>query len=559
MTGPAWALSAYPISGAYRERLAGWIGQPVDVVVLSELRRRGAIETLRRLVSATHEHGFVLLQDASSEPIAPALRFMASLSRCRRLATIAADGRMIPFTRASGLWEAPRLLAGSLRGAIEAFRCWRELARLAKRPVRYRPLQGQSHAVYLKTNLWFGVKAGGSVGHVAGVANALARCCRLDLYSVEEPPMLDQAVRFHAVVHDGAFGYPFELNYYVYQHAFVAAVKADLDARRPDFIYQRLSLANFSGLRLALAFGAPFVLEYNGSEVWVSRHWGRPLKLPRLAALAEEVAIRHADLVVAVSDVLGDELVARGVPPERVLVHPNCVDPDRFDPARHPPEERAELLARYGIASDATVCGFIGTFGQWHGVTVLADAILELATRRAAWLEAAKVHFMLIGDGLHMTRVRETLSPPEVSRFVTLTGLVEQARAPAYLAACEILLSPHVPNADGSRFFGSPTKLFEYMAMERAIVASDLDQIGHVLSPGIRVDERGGLLGDAADALAVLVRPGDRDDLIRGVCLLVGQPELRSRLARNARQRVIERYTWDRNVHEVLAKLKQLS
>ena len=49
---------------------------------------------------------------------------------------------------------------------------------------------------------------------------------------------------------------------------------------------------------------------------------------------------------------------------------------------------------------------------------------------------------------------------------------------PAYLDACAILLSPHVPMPAGSAFFGSPTKLFDYMAMEKAIAASRLDRFG---------------------------------------------------------------------------------
>lgn len=559
MTEPAWALSAYPISDAYRAQLTEWLGRPFEVLVISELRRRGAIATLRRLVLARHEQCYVLLQDASSQPIAPALRLMASLSRCRRLTTVMADGRTVPFTRASGLMEVPRLLAGSIRGAMAALRCWFELRRIAKRPPAYRRVRGDARGVYLKTNLWFGVKAGGSVGHVAGVANALARRCeRLDLFSVEQPPMLDAAIAFHPVVHQGAFGYPFEVNYYVYQDAFVRAVRTTL-AQPADFIYQRLSLANYSGLRLALDLGVPLVLEYNGSEVWVSRHWGRPLKLPRLAALAEDVAIRQADLVVAVSDVLGDELVARGVPRERVLVHPNCVDPERFDPGRFSQEDRAAVRAQYGIPADALVCGFIGTFGQWHGVTLLADAIRELATARADWLSTSRVHFLLIGDGLFMPQVRETLAPPEVAHAVTLTGLVEQDRAPALLAACDILLSPHVPNPDGSRFFGSPTKLFEYMAMGRAIVASDLDQIGDVLRPGVRAGADDSADLAATGALAVLVTPGDRADFVRGLTWLVERPALRARLGVNARQRVLDRYTWDRNVDEVLLRLRALS
>jgi glycosyltransferase involved in cell wall biosynthesis len=141
---------------------------------------------------------------------------------------------------------------------------------------------------------------------------------------------------------------------------------------------------------------------------------------------------------------------------------------------------------------------------------------------------------------------------------VTLTGLVEQDEAPAYLAACDILLSPHVPNPDGSRFFGSPTKLFEYMAMARPIVASDLDQIGQVLRPALASD--GSPTGGGTDeALAVLVRPGERDDLLRGLSLLVEHPELRNRLGHNARRQVLSRYTWTRNVEEVLHRLEAVA
>ena len=48
----------------------------------------------------------------------------------------------------------------------------------------------------------------------------------------------------------------------------------------------------------------PLVVEYNGSEVWVARHWGRSLRYEHLALQAEEVLLRHAHVVVTVSDVL---------------------------------------------------------------------------------------------------------------------------------------------------------------------------------------------------------------------------------------------------------------
>ena len=93
----------------------------------------------------------------------------------------------------------------------------------------------------------------------------------------------------------------------------------------------------------------------------------------------------------------------------------------------------------------------------------------------------------MIGDGVKM---------PDVVRIIESAGHARPrgpdrhcpavARAPSYLAACDILASPHVPNADGTPFFGSPTKLFEYMAMGKCIVASDLDQVGEILEHGAR-------------------------------------------------------------------------
>src|SRR5205823_1475084 len=136
---------------------------------------------------------------------------------------------------------------------------------------------------------------------------------------------------------------------------------------RPGFVYQRHSVGSYAGAVLARRAGVPLVLEYNGSEVWVARNWGRPLRHERLALDAETASLRHAHLVVTVSEALHDELVAHGVEPERVIWHPNGVDAERFDPARFSDADRVALRARYGISENQTVVTFVGTFGQWHG------------------------------------------------------------------------------------------------------------------------------------------------------------------------------------------------
>jgi glycosyltransferase involved in cell wall biosynthesis len=101
-----------------------------------------------------------------------------------------------------------------------------------------------------------------------------------------------------------------------------------INGRRVSLVYQRYSLNNYVGLRLARQLGVPLVVEYNGSEIWMSRHWGHPLKYEQLSSKIEMLNVNGADLVVVVSRAMRDELVGRQVASDRILINPNGVDPD---------------------------------------------------------------------------------------------------------------------------------------------------------------------------------------------------------------------------------------
>jgi glycosyltransferase involved in cell wall biosynthesis len=270
--------------------------------------------------------------------------------------------------------------------------------------------------------------------------------------------------------------------------------------------------------------------------------------------------LQHSHLVVTISEVLRRELVERGVEPQRIVTYPNCIDPGVFDPARFAPAELGALRARLGLAPDALVATFIGTFGRWHGVDVLARAIRRMLEEDQPFLERARLHFVLVGDGLKMQEVRDTFDHPLASRYVTLTGLVPQREAPLYLAASDVLLSPHVENPDGTPFFGSPTKLFEYMAMGKAIIASDLDQIGEVLVNALRI---GALPAEPPapheSRIAVLCRPGSTPDIVDALHFLADNPQWRACLGRNVREAALAKYTWDRHVEEILNGVERVA
>jgi glycosyltransferase involved in cell wall biosynthesis len=299
----------------------------------------------------------------------------------------------------------------------------------------------------------------------------------------------------------------------------------------PDFIYQRYARFSWAGVVAASRTKRPLFLEYNGSEVWVGRHWDRVGSLDLLERY-ERLNLDAAARIFVVSDVERRNLEARGVAAEKIVVNPNGVDVERFRPGVGGAEARREL----GIRDDEVVAGFVGTFGPWHGVEKLAEAIKLISNER--------VRFLLVGSGILHLVVEQRLEVVVAAGRVIFTGAVGHDRVPRLLDACDILVAPHVPLADGSEFFGSPTKIFEYMAMGKGIVASRLGQIGEVLVAG---------------ETALLVEPGDVGQLRAAIWRLVESEELRRSLGNKARDVAEREHTWRHNAERVLNEYKSLT
>ncbi len=551
-----YALMVYPLSRGYQQRFEEAVASTPRYLTLGALRQL-SFSRLFKTLRGIDGRLFLPMEDTNAGALLPVLQALAAATRADSIRLIRPDLSMVMIPRRRVVLGVFSLVAASISGCFSLRHCRHELAELLDMP-RYNIRHSRSGRVlYLKTNLWLGVKAGGSIGHIAGVVNGfVGRGWGVDFFSAESPVMLRAEVVCHQVQALKAYGLPSEVNLYHFHRSFLRQARNLTDGHNIAFIYQRMSVANYVGVQLSREYKLPLVIEYNGSEVWIARNWGTPLRFEAIAEQAEQACLRHAHLVVTVSNVLRDELVGRGVEPERIAVYPNGIDPQVFDPKRYGIEQSHGLRARYDIPADALLVTFVGTFGQWHGADVLARAIRNLAVHDPKWLIEQRLHFLLVGDGMKMSEVRAILDDERCKPFVTLTGLVPQAETPLYLAASDIFLSPHVANQDGSRFFGSPTKLFEYMAMGRAIVASDLDQISEVLAGSPHISSLSSSeCGPTQNQCALLVRPGEVAELEAAVRFLAAHPEWRHVLGRNARQRVLEKYTWDSHVAAIVSGL----
>lgn len=397
------------------------------------------------------------------------------------------------------------------------------------------------HGVYLRLDYWVRDVSGGGIGHTSYTIKALAAITGSFTAFVSRPYDLVEQFGIRQVVVPGPFPINDERTQLRANEHYHGALRAALAALKPAYVYERLCPGSFVGAQLCAELGIPYIAEYNGSEIAMGKAFGNAGHRFETAFLAAEAAaFAQASLISVVSEVVRDDLIQRGVPPAKVLTNPNGADPDDYCPPGD--DERAAVRAGLGIADGAVVIGFTGTFGGWHGIEVLAEVIPQVCR------EAPEAVFLLIGDGGKKPLVDEGVRRHGIEDRVIRPGRVAQHEGARLLRGCDVFVSTHSGGIGRMRFFGSPTKIFEYMAMGQGIVATDLEQIGDVLSPALRGEELSGAVGLAR---AVLCPPGQARPVADALVALVRDRRLRDTLGRNARQALIDHYSWRRHVERL--------
>jgi len=372
----------------------------------------------------------------------------------------------------------------------------------------------------------FDFQIGGMISHIVGFFSGLDTL-GFESYMVSSRPIRHQT--FHAPNHIVDLGHfppwPGEMRDIAFNWILFFKKIRWIKKVDPLVLYHRTSTFSFIGLLLSVSLRIPLVIEVNSSEEWKLRN-SKGTRFNRLLIQIERINMRYADKIAVVSDIVKEYLVQKGVPRDKIIVNPNGVDPEFFKPSQ--PNARKGRV--YGH-EDKIAVGFIGSFNDYHGIITLAKSV-RLVTE-----VNPHVQFILIGEGRLKKAFEETVGSDAVADHVTLAGKVPHESVPAILDDCDILVSPHQNMKDGSVFYGSPTKIFEYMAMGKGIVASNVGQLGYLLKHG---------------QTALLVEPESPDALAKGILQLAGDEKLRKTLGENARKSVCREYSWTANVLRIL-------
>ena len=554
-------ISLYPLTTTDIDKISQVVGGDVGQIILSNITAKGYFDVFCLLRSIKAESLYFPIISESNQGLTSLYKVLGMISRAQNIFIVMPDFSLIPLARMAGLFWGVEIIFGIFSSIILLLRDYLGILNLLRSPRIVASRRPSERILFLKHTLWLGLQAGGSIAHSMGVIKGLLKGGQeVDLLSLDSRLPITAQDSLRTIKPNSVPPYiiPRELNFSQFNKTALEALISN-SSRPYRAIYQRLSPGNFTGVLLSRLKKVPLVIEYNGSELWLSKNWGSTGGLSRFVEKAELVCLKHAHLVVTVSDVLKDELIASGIEPDRIITYPNGVDPEEFNPERFSDTETRKVRKELGVPEDAVLLTFVGTFGHWHGADLLAETLTDKATSTPEWFEEHNIFVCFVGDGVKRHAVNEMIAKCPLSDRFKLTGMVPQEMTPHYMAASDILLSPHVPNPDGSPFFGSPTKLFEYMASGRPIIASDLFQIGEVLDGAPHTENlpSSGSMPSQKEC-GILVKPKSGEDIIQAIEFLVKNPEWRRAAGQNARARALARYTWVHHTEEIISGLDKV-
>lgn len=235
---------------------------------------------------------------------------------------------------------------------------------------------------------------------------------------------------------------------------------------RPDVLHAHSPVLNaIPTLRVGKRLGLPVVYEVRAFWEDAAVDHGTTTEGSlryRMTRNLETYALKRADHVTTICEGLRSDIVARGIPSERVTVIPNAVDIESFDLGGIADEA---LKAQLGL-SGCTVLGFIGSFYAYEGL----DLLLEALPRIIASLPDVRV--LLVGGGPQDAALKAQAQRLGLGDYVVFTGRVPHQEVHRYYDLVDVLAYPR--HSMRLTELVTPLKPLEAMAQGRLLVASDV-------------------------------------------------------------------------------------
>jgi glycosyltransferase involved in cell wall biosynthesis len=302
--------------------------------------------------------------------------------------------------------------------------------------------------------------------------------------------------------------------------------RARFELKDVDLVYERFGSMQILGWRFKQV-NIPWILETNSLFYYESTIDRQTMILSSLAKKIEEFAYRNCDVLVCISESLKKMVVDKlGIDPGKIIVVPNGVDTDIFNP---------ELYKAKRIFSGPTI-GFIGSLVGWKALDLLIESIAELREEKIFY------NLVVIGEGLKRQAWEELVADLKLSSQVSFMGSISWLEVPKYIQGFDLGYSGQIPTKIGE-MYDSPLKIYEYMAMACPVVASAYADAISLL------EDKG---------TGYLFVPNDKQSLKDVLRTAYTEQKKWPEMGLKARTEIVQNYSWTSRIQKMIPEMESI-
>ncbi|AEA47228.1 glycosyltransferase family 4 protein [Archaeoglobus veneficus] len=301
------------------------------------------------------------------------------------------------------------------------------------------------------------------------------------------------------------------------------------DGRKFDIIVSHDWLAAVAGIITKKNLNIPFVFHFHSTEQ------GRTGDGSPTVKEVERMAGLKADLIVTVSYAMRDELVSLGHPEHKIRVVYNGVDAEKYRPNRFPEEEVREFRKKIGVENSPMIL-FIGRLAWVKGADTLVRA-MPIILR-----EVPNAKLVILGKGEQESLLVQLINSLGLQdSVITHFKYVSEEERMLYYAASDVVVFP-------SKYEPFGIVCTEAMAMGKPVVA------GARGTSGLKEQ----VVPTGENVCGFHVNPYDPEDIAKFVVILLNDEQLRRKMGKNARRRVLECFTWEIAARNTISVYKEV-
>lgn len=259
-----------------------------------------------------------------------------------------------------------------------------------------------------------------------------------------------------------------------------------------------------------LLYNHPLIIYIHGTEL-------NKYDLKININLLYKFIIRKADVVISNSTFTKQLAIEKGGKEKNIEVVKLGADIQNF----YPQDTKLKIYKKHEINSQNKVLLTISHLIERKGHELVLYALQNIIKTNN------KIHYIIVGQGEYLQKLKSIVSHLDLTQYVTFTGFVENEEIPSYMNACDIFVMPN--RQIDKDFEGYGIVFLEANACCKPVIGGDSGGVSDAV-----LDQKTGLL----------VKPNDIEDLTDKILKLLNNDELSSKLANNGFERVRLELNW---------------